>query len=141
MTKPVHAAVPERLPTTFLDLMMLHAPRPIHDEVDYQNAVRIVDALAGAKLNRDQDDYLDVLSRLIEDYEEKNVKPLPEVSGLSALSFLLSENDMTGNDLAKLLGVDRSAAYKILKGARGLTVEHVRRLCERFQVSADLFLG
>ena len=68
------------------------------------------------------------------------MKPLPEVSGLSALNFILTENDMTGNDLAKLLGVERSVAYKILKGARGLTVEHVRRLSERFQVSADLFL-
>lgn len=47
---------------------------------------------------------------------------------------------MTGDDLAKLLKVDRSVAYKILKGTRNLTTNHLRRLCERFSVRADLFI-
>lgn len=48
----------------------------------YDNAVEIVHALAGHKLNHDQDDYLAIISSLVEDYENKNVpKPRP-VSGI-----------------------------------------------------------
>jgi HTH-type transcriptional regulator/antitoxin HigA len=141
MTHIVQAANPEKLPKTFLNLVALHVPRPIHDKVSYENTVELIDALAGGKLNEDQNDYLDVLSQLVESYEEENLKSFPKISGLGALKFLLSENEMGGDDLAKLLGIDRSVAYKILKGARGLTVEHIRKLCERFQVSADLFLA
>jgi antitoxin component HigA of HigAB toxin-antitoxin module len=43
--------------------------------------------------------------------------------------------------LAKLLSVDRSTAYKILKGTRNLTTEHIRRLCERFMVGPELFIA
>jgi HTH-type transcriptional regulator/antitoxin HigA len=141
MKNAIHAAQPEKLPKTFFNLVALHPPRPIHDEADYENTLELVDALAGAKLNEDQDDYLDVLSQLVESYEERKFKPFPKVSGLDALKFLLSENEMNGNDLAKLLEIDRSVAYKILKGVRGLTVEHIRKLCERFSVSADLFVA
>jgi antitoxin component HigA of HigAB toxin-antitoxin module len=37
--------------------------------------------------------------------------------------------------------VDRSIAYRILKGARNLTAEHIKKLSGRFAVSADLFLA
>jgi antitoxin component HigA of HigAB toxin-antitoxin module len=77
---------------------------------------------------------------LIESYEEENLPSFPRLSGTKMLQFLLDENEMTAEDLAKLLKIDRSAAYKILKGNRNLTAEHIRRLCERFSVRAELFL-
>ena len=109
-------------------------------KVSYENAVAIVDALAGHALNRDQEDYLEIMGDLVESYEEANLPSLPKVSGGKLLQHLLEENDMTGDDLAKLLKVDRSVAYKILKGTRNLTTDHIRRLCDRFAVRADLFI-
>jgi antitoxin component HigA of HigAB toxin-antitoxin module len=129
-----------QLPKTYAELVALHVPRPIGDKVMYENTVAIVDALAGHALNRDQDDYLEILSDLIESYEEENLPSFPRLSGTKMLQFLLDENEMSGEDLAKLLKIDRSAAYKILKGNRNLTAEHIRRLCERFSVRAELFL-
>jgi HTH-type transcriptional regulator/antitoxin HigA len=52
----------------------------------------------------------------------------------------LDENDLAGDDLAEILDVDRSVAFKILKGTRNLTTDHLRKLSARFAVSADLFL-
>jgi HTH-type transcriptional regulator / antitoxin HigA len=129
-----------QLPKTSEELVALHVPRPIGDKVMYENTVAIVDALAGHGLNRDQDDYLEILSDLIESYEDENLPGLPRLSGVEMLQFLMLENEMTGDDLAKLLKVDRSVAYKILKGSRNLTAAHIRKLCERFAVRAELFL-
>jgi len=141
MTKVARLALPDELPKTYSELVQLHTPRPIHDEVSYQNTVMVVDALAGFRLNRDQEDYLEILSQLIEAYEEENLNAQRKISGIELVRYLLDENDMTGDDFAKLLDVDRSVAYKILKGARSLTAEHIRKISERFLISADALLA
>lgn len=129
------------IPKTYTELVTLHLPRPIHDQVSYDNAVEVVHGLVGFKLNRDQEDYLELMGKLIEDYEtETSPEPAP-VPGIASLKFLLAANDLSGDDLGTLLGVDRSIAYRILKGTRQLTAEHIRKLSARFAVSADLLLG
>ena len=129
-----------KLPTTFDGLIRFHVPRPIHDEVGYENTVEIVDALAGHKLNQDQEDYLLLLSGLVERYEADTLPKHRPPSGLSMLKYVLEENDMTGDDLAKIIGVDRSVAYRILKAERGLTTAHIKALRTRFGVSTDVFV-
>ena len=121
--------------------MALHVPRPIHDSVSYENAVEIVHALAGFKLNRDQEDFLELMTKLVEDYERETVaEPLP-VKGVETVKFLLAENGLTGDDFSRIIGVDRSIAYRILKGTRNLTADHIKKLSVRFAVSADLLLA
>jgi HTH-type transcriptional regulator/antitoxin HigA len=131
-----------RLPTTFDGLVRLHPPRPIHDDVGYKNTVEFVDvlAVAGPKLNDDQQDYLELLATLIERYEDDTLPPLPASSGRNLLIYLLEEHGMSGDDLAGILGVHRSIAYRILKGDRQLTTGHIKALRERFGTPADLFI-
>lgn len=134
-------SLPAKLPTRYAELVALHMPRPIHDRIAYDNTVEVIGALAGHKLNADQEDYLELLSQLVETYEAAHLTPYPKVKGIDALKFLLSENQLTGDDLAKLLSVDRSTAYKILKGTRNLTTEHIRILCEKFSIGAELLIA
>ena len=129
-----------KLPKTYDKLIKFHVPRPIHDEVGYKNTVEVIDALAGQQINEDQEDYLLVLSGIVERYESETLPAPRPISGLAMLRYVLEENSLTGDDLAKILGVDRSVAYRILKGERGLTTVHVKALRDRFGVSADLFV-
>ena len=129
------------LPKTYTGLISLLVPRPIHDRAAYDNAVEIVHALAGFKLSRDQEDYLELMAKLVEDYE-RDTSPEPEpAKGIETLKFLLEANDLTGDDLGRIIGVDRSIAYRILKGTRNLTTDHIKKLGVRFAVSAGVFLG
>jgi len=121
-------------------LINFHVPRPIHDEVGYRSTVEIIDALAGHQVNEDQEDHLLVLSGIVERYETETLPAPRPISGLSMLKFMLEENSLTGDDLATILDVDRSVAYRILKGERGLTTTHVKALRARFGISADLFV-
>lgn len=129
-----------KLPTTFDGLIKLHPPRPIHDEIGYKNTVEMVDALAGHKLNRDQDDYLLLLSGLVERHKANTLPKAPKVSGVKMLLYILEENRLHGDDLAKIIGVDRSVAYRIMKGERSLTTSHIKALCSRFGLRADVFI-
>ena len=130
----------KELPKTYMELVKLHVPRPISDKASYENTLAIVDALAGHDLNRDQEDYLEILGDLVASYDRETLPDLPNATGIELLQFLLEENDLTGDDLARVLDVDRSTAYRILKGKRKLTTDHIRSLCARFSVQADLFL-
>ncbi|HEY7495561.1 MAG TPA: type II toxin-antitoxin system HigB family toxin [Candidatus Tectomicrobia bacterium] len=73
------------------------------------HATEIIDMLAGHDLNADQTDYLDVLSTLVEAYENTH-GPLddPALCGLDILRALLAEHGMSAADLARLPGVYRS---------------------------------
>ena len=128
------------MPKTYSGLVSLLVPRPIHDQTAYENAVEVVHALAGFKLNRDQDDYLELMAKLIEDYERETTPEPTPVKGTKALEFLLKENDLSVDDLSRIIGVDRSIGYRILKGKRNLTADHIKKLSTKFAVSADLFL-
>jgi HTH-type transcriptional regulator/antitoxin HigA len=127
-------------PKDYAGLCRILTPRPIHDSVELQNVIEITDAMAGHKLTRDQEDYFDLLCRLIENYEEDHLDAL-KITALEALQHLLEAHDISATGLARLLGVHRTLGAMILRGERQLTLNHVRTLTRRFRVSADLFLN
>ncbi len=138
--KTTHAKVGfARLPKDYPGLCRILPPRPIHDKVEFRNVTEIADAMAGHKLTADQEDYFDLLCRLIEDYEKEHVEA-PKVTALEALQHLLEAHVMSAADLARLLGVHRTLGAMILRGERRLTLDHVRTLARHFGVSGDLFL-
>jgi antitoxin component HigA of HigAB toxin-antitoxin module len=138
--KTTHAKIEfARLPKDYAGLCRILTPRPIHDKVEFQNVTEITDALAGQKLTADQEDYFDLLCRLIEDYEKEQVHA-PKVTALEALEHLLDAHGMSAADLARLLDVHRTLGAMILRGERNLTLNHVRTLARHFGVSADVFL-
>ena len=128
------------LPKTYDALMGLHPVRPIHHDRALKQAVAVLDRMAGHALNPDQEDYLDALSTLVEEYERTRHRIEPKISGRTALRALLAEHGMIAADLARLLGVHRSLGSKLLTGERALTISHLKILSEHFKVSADLFL-
>ena len=130
----------QRLPTTYSELVVLLPPRPIHDDVDLENAFEMIDCLTGFELNDDQEDYLDALSTFVEDYEQ-NRFPWAEasISPLDALRFLLDEHGMSASDLGRLLD-NRTLGPAILAGQRGLSKANIRTLADHFKVAPRLFL-
>ena len=104
------------LPTAFEDLVRMHPPRPIHDEVDYENAQETIDALSSIpKRSKGQAEYLETLSILFAAYEQ-------EVHAIDT------------SDLPPV------AVLKDLMEAHGMSDKHIRKLAEHFGVRADLFL-
>ncbi len=106
----------------------------------YQNAVEIIEALAGHKLSKEQEDYLEALALFVHEYEKQSLQE-PQVEPLELLNHLLEENGLALKDLAKILDLDASTAARILKGTRSITPAHAKRLGERFGVRPALFLG
>ena len=140
MKKSLAKADFKHTPRTYAELVAMLPPRPIHDAVDYDNAVEMIDRLAGFDLNADQEDYLDALATFVEVYERDRFsmgewRPTP----LEALKFLLGEHGMSASDLGRLLG-NRTLGAAILKGRRSLSKAHIKKLAGHFKVEPGLFL-
>jgi HTH-type transcriptional regulator/antitoxin HigA len=126
---------PRVLPINYTELFKMHMLRPIHDKVALENALEVLDAMAGHKLNAEQQDYFEALSSLVEVYERQHV-PQPKVSGLSLLRHLIEANNLSAADLSRMLGRDHSLGVRILNGERRLTLEHIKKLAKRFGLPA-----
>ena len=133
----------EKLPGRFADLVLLMPPQAIMDETHCENAIEMIDRLMTAgKLTQGQELYLETLVQLVQVYEaQHHAIDTTDLSEVDVLRQLLAENNMSASDLARLLGVHVSMGSKILKGQRALTVEHLRKLADRFNVRAGLFIA
>lgn len=132
----------KKLPGRFEDLVQTMPPQAIGDDVHYANTLEMVDRLmAAGKLTKGQAQYLETLVQLVQAYEaEHHAIDTSGISGIDSLRHLLEQNGMNASDLGRLLGVHTSMGSKILKGERSLTVDHLRKLAERFKVSPKLFM-
>ena len=63
-----------RLPRDYGRLCQILMPRLIHEGVEFKNVTEITGMMAGHKLTPDQEEYFDLLCRLIEDYEREGEK-------------------------------------------------------------------
>jgi antitoxin component HigA of HigAB toxin-antitoxin module len=129
------------LPGDYAALCRVFLPRPIRDKTDYGNTIEVVEAMVlhHEEFTRDQEDYFDHLFTLVERYEKATVK-WPKSSGLDLLKFLLEQNDMSGADLSRLLGVSAKLGPMILRGERSITAEHARILGKRFAMNPGAFI-
>jgi HTH-type transcriptional regulator / antitoxin HigA len=140
MKTKTRSAVFAELPRDYTGLIGLFPLRPLKDDVDAENVTEFVDALAGHELSGDQEDYLDVLSTLLADYEERRHSVnLSRNNPLVNLKRLMADHAMSASDLGRLLG-SRSLGSKIIRGERNLSLANIRKLAAHFAVDASLFI-
>jgi HTH-type transcriptional regulator / antitoxin HigA len=116
--------------------------RPIRNDRELGRAMKIAGHLAVYRegtLRRAEQDYLDTLTVLIEDYERKHCAELPEVTPLEMLKHLVEEHEMNISDLGRVIG-SQSNASLILSGKRGISRRVMRLLSEHFGVEPSVFV-
>ena len=129
------------IPKKLNQLTRMLTPLAIDSERTYRKTLKWIDELAVLeKRTKDQDRFLETLTILVETYEDKNHQiDVEAVSPIEALEFLLKQHDLSGRDLGKILGQPQLGG-KILRGERELSKNHIRKLCDYFKVSPELFL-
>jgi len=128
-------------PRKYAELIAEFPLRPLHDDVDYGNALEVAETLVGlARPTEDQADYLDVLADIIQKYEANRYPIGGKRNPIAMLKKMMDEQGMTGSDLGRLLG-NRQLGSLILNGQRDLSKAHIVKLSHHFKVRAELFLG
>lgn len=133
-------ARPKAPPASYLRLISRFPLRPIQSEVELDRATAVMNEL----LDRDdldpaEDDYLDVLSDLVERYEDK-AHPIPDVSEGEMLAFLIDQKGVKQVDVARGAGIAASTLSEVLASKRKLTRGQVGKLARYFRVAPGVFL-
>lgn len=110
----------------------------IENEADHAQAKSLVEKLMESTKPEDRARMV-AQARLIEAYERarwpRRPSSLPEL-----LAYLMEQHEMSRTDLVPLLGTP-SRVSEVLSGKRALSMSMVRRLRDRFGISADLLIA
>ena len=110
----------------------------IQNEADHADAKKLIAKLVGSSDSRDRA-RLAAQACLVEVYERtKWPRAAPALPVL--LAYLMDQHGLSRADLVPLLGT-ASRVSEILNGKRDLSMTMVRRLRERFHISADLLVS
>jgi HTH-type transcriptional regulator/antitoxin HigA len=113
-------------------------PRPIRDEAQLgATEARIDQLLALIRRSRAQDDYLDLLTRLVKAWEDEHVE-IPRLSGVDLVKALCEERGISQRALVPIFGTP-SIVSEVLSGRRELQRKHIEGLAAFFQVSPAAF--
>ncbi len=115
------------------------APEVIHTEAENEAAIRKIEGLVNkARLSVPERKVMDLLTVLVEAFEEEHYPLSRKATPLEVLKELVETNGLKQKDLTDVFGTP-SIVSEVLHGKRKLTIEHIRRLSDRFNVSTDLF--
>ncbi len=110
----------------------------IENDADHVQAKSLVGKLMGS---RKPDDRIRLVAqaRLIEAYERSRW-PRTVPTSPDLLNYLMDQHGLSRSDLVPLLGT-ASRVSEVMNGKRELSMNMVRRLRERFAISADLLIS
>jgi HTH-type transcriptional regulator/antitoxin HigA len=110
----------------------------IENDADHAQAKALIDELMGSEDAADRVRMV-AQARLIEAYERSRwPRRRPTLPDL--LTYLMDQHGLSRADLVPLLGT-ASRVSEVLNGKRELSMSMVRKLRERFQISADLLIS
>jgi HTH-type transcriptional regulator/antitoxin HigA len=112
--------------------------KAIKNEKDYQAALKLVECLWDAKPDTPAGDKLEVLTALVEVYEQKRYQILPP-DPIEAIKFRMEQMGLRNIDLAPYLG-GKNRVSEILNRKRKLTVNMMRNLHRKLKIPAESLL-
>jgi HTH-type transcriptional regulator/antitoxin HigA len=112
--------------------------KPIKTESDYQEALQRLDELFDAKIGTPESDEADVLALLIDNYENQYY-PIDAPDPIDAIRIRMEEMHIKQVDLIPEFG-GKSRVSEVLNRKRKLTVDMIRKLAERLNLSANLLI-
>ncbi|MFJ3482781.1 type II toxin-antitoxin system HigA family antitoxin [Pseudomonas sp. NPDC090202] len=78
-----------------------------------------------------------LIGNAIEAYDHEH-RPMPQVSGIETLRYLMREHGLNQGDLPEV--GTQSVISEILSGKRQINLRQVRQLSERFSVPVEVFI-
>jgi len=112
--------------------------KPIKSEKDYQEALKRLDELFDAKIGTPESDEADIWALLIDNYENEHY-PIEAPDPIEAIWIRMEEMQIKQVDLIPEIG-GKSRVSEVLNRKRKLTVDMIRKLTTRLDLSANLLI-
>lgn len=111
----------------------------IKTEEDYNQALNRFEKIFHAPANTKEGDEAELLSLLIEKYEEEHYQ-IEAPDPIEAIKFRMEQMDMSKKDLAEIIGY-KSRVSEIFSRKRKLTLNMIRSLHEKLNIPYESLIG
>jgi HTH-type transcriptional regulator/antitoxin HigA len=111
---------------------------PLKTNKDYENALKRMELLFDAPAGTSESDEADILALVIDDYERKHF-PIEAPDPIEAIKIRMEEMHLKQSDLINEIG-GKSRVSEILNRKRKLTVDMIRNLSSRLNLSANILV-
>lgn len=111
----------------------------IRSDKHLEEAESMIDELSARKLDKGEQEYLNVLGDLVSDYEDEH-HPIEASTPADMLKHLLESYALTKGDLAAKIGVAPSQISNVLAG-RPFSTTMVEKLADRFGLDIALLVA
>jgi HTH-type transcriptional regulator / antitoxin HigA len=112
--------------------------KPIKTEADYRAALKRLEEIFDAKPDTHESDELEILGLMVDDYENKHY-PIEAPDPIEAIKIRMEEMNLKQVDLIPEIG-GKSRVSEILNRKRRLTVDMIRKLGNRLNLSYNLLI-
>ena len=112
---------------------------PVKTEADYSTALKRMELLFDAQIGTSESDEADILALLIDNYEKKHYS-IEAPDPIEAIKIRMEEMQLKQKDLVFVIG-SRSRVSDILNRKRKLTVEMIRNLSPRLNISPKILIS
>ncbi|WP_291786575.1 transcriptional regulator [Cecembia sp.] len=113
--------------------------RPIKSESDYRDALKRMEVIFDAAIGTPESDEADILGLMIDEYEKKHY-PIETPDPIEAIKIRMEEMQLKQVDLVDEIG-GKSRVSEVLNRKRKLTVEMIRNLTRRLNLSPGLLIN
>ncbi|WP_431137655.1 helix-turn-helix domain-containing protein [Psychroserpens mesophilus] len=113
--------------------------KPIKTEKDYDKALERLELIFDAAPNSKKGDEAEILSMLIENYENKHF-PIESPDPIEAIKIRMEEMNLKQKDLIGVIG-GKSRVSEILNRKKRLTVDMIRELERILHISASVLVN
>jgi HTH-type transcriptional regulator / antitoxin HigA len=110
----------------------------IKTDTDYQKALRRLEEIFDAKIGTPESDEADILGLMVDEYEKKHYH-IDAPDPIEAIKIRMEEMQLKQVDLADAIG-GKNRVSEVLNRKRKLTVEMIRNLTKRLNLSAGLLI-
>ncbi|MBI1184745.1 helix-turn-helix domain-containing protein [bacterium] len=112
--------------------------KPIRNEEDYQKGLQRLEVIFDAKKGSEEGDELEILSILIDKYENENF-PIGMPDPIEAIKFRMEQMGISQSELAKVVGF-KSRVSEILSKKRKLTLAMIRKLHDHLHIPTEVLI-
>jgi len=112
--------------------------RLIKNQADYEKALSRIDILMDAKVGTAEFDELELLTALVEMYEERH-HPIGPPDPIEAIKFRMDQLGLSRKAMVSYFG-SKSKVSEVLNGKRSLTLAMMRSLNKELGISAEVLL-
>ncbi|MBW8331506.1 MAG: transcriptional regulator [Prolixibacteraceae bacterium] len=110
----------------------------IKTDAEYESILARIEMIMDALPNTPEGDELQLLSVLVEKYENENY-PLPDADPIDVIQYFIEQRGLKAKDLVGIIG-DKAIVSKVMSRERKLNLRMVRNLHQKAKIPYSLLI-